>query len=184
MRKRNHSEIITFDVVPIGKHAIILGMPWFEVHEPNMEWARRKVSFGSEYCQENCLKTSTKDIEELEIMELAVVSEEEKQTIPEELHDLERGFDIALARSMPETRGPFNFTIKLKDGEPLPPRAKPYRLMPDQMEEAKNQIKELEDCGMISKSQSPMAAPLFFVSKKDGGQRMCIDYRKLNDITI
>ena len=37
---------------------------------------------------------------------------------------------------------------------------------------------------MISKSTSRMAAPLFFVPKKDGGQRMCIDYRKLNEITI
>ena len=37
---------------------------------------------------------------------------------------------------------------------------------------------------MISKSKSCMAAPLFFVPKKGGEQRMCIDYRKLNDITI
>jgi len=40
------------------------------------------------------------------------------------------------------------------------------------MEEAKMQIAELEESGMISKSQSPFAAPLFFVGKKDGGQRM------------
>ena len=52
------------------------------------------------------------------------------------------------------------------------------------MEEAKNQITEMESCGMISPSKSPMAAPLFFVKKKDGGQRMCIDYRKLNEITV
>ena len=182
MRKGRHSEIITFNVVPIGKHAIIIGMPWFEVHDPTMKWARHKVSFDSEYCQENCLQH--RDTEELEIMEVAAVSEEDKQIIPEELHDLEKGFDIALARTMPETRGTFNFTIKLKEGEPLPPRSRPYRLTPDQMEEAKRQIEELESSGMISKSQSPMAAPLFFVGKKDGGQRMCIDYQKLNDITV
>jgi hypothetical protein len=38
--------------------------------------------------------------------------------------------------------------------------------------------------GMIAPSDSPMAAPLFFVPKKDGGHRMCIDYRKLNAITV
>ncbi len=52
------------------------------------------------------------------------------------------------------------------------------------MEEAKSQIRELEDAGMISPSMSPFTTPLFFVPKKDGGQRMCIDYRKLNETTI
>jgi hypothetical protein len=52
------------------------------------------------------------------------------------------------------------------------------------MEEARSQLRELEEAGMIEPSDSPMAAPLFFVPKKDGGQRMCIDYRKLNEITV
>ena len=117
-------------------------------------------------------------------MEVSAVSAEDKEIIPEEMHDLERGFDIDLARSMPESQGSYNFTLELKEGEPLPPISKPYWLTPDQMEEAKNQITEMESCGMISPSKSPMAAPLFFVKKKDGGQRMCIDYRKLNEITV
>jgi len=37
---------------------------------------------------------------------------------------------------------------------------------------------------MIEDSKLPMGAPLFFVGKKDGTQRMVIDYRKLNDITV
>ena len=52
------------------------------------------------------------------------------------------------------------------------------------MEEAKKQIEELEQCGMISPSKSCIATPLFFVPKKDRTQRMCIDYQALNNITV
>ena len=61
---------------------------------------------------------------------------------------------------------------------------KAYRLTPHQMEKAKSQITELEDMGMISPSTSPFTALLFFIPKKDGRHWMCIDYRKLNKITI
>ena len=37
--------------------------------------------------------------------------------------------------------------------------------------------------GLIRPSTSPAAAPFFFVGKKDGGLRPCIDYRGLNNIT-
>ena len=38
--------------------------------------------------------------------------------------------------------------------------------------------------GRIRRSESPLASPVFFISKKDGKKRMVIDYRKLNDITV
>ena len=185
VRKGTHSEFITFDVVPLGKHAIIIGMPWLQIHNPNMDWENSKLSFDLEYCRMNCIRDRDEGDEgDLEIMEISVVSEEEKGTIPSEYHDLLEVFDIEKARSLPPSRGEFDFKIDLKRDAEWPKPAKPYRLTPAQMEEAKTQINELENSGMISKSQSPFAAPLFFVGKKDGGQRMCIDYRKLNEITI
>ena len=38
--------------------------------------------------------------------------------------------------------------------------------------------------GFIRSSSSPAASPILFVRKPGGGLRFCVDYRKLNDITI
>ena len=117
-------------------------------------------------------------------MEISVIGKEEMDIVPLELHSWLPGFDIEKARKMPETRSPYNFTIQLVEGKELPQFAKLYWLMPGQMEEVKKQIEELEQCRMISPSKSCIAAPLFFVPKKDRTQRMCINYCALNEITV
>ena len=37
--------------------------------------------------------------------------------------------------------------------------------------------------GMISPSNSPWASPVTLAPKKDGGYRVCIDYRRMNAVT-
>ncbi|GJT06922.1 putative reverse transcriptase domain-containing protein [Tanacetum coccineum] len=43
---------------------------------------------------------------------------------------------------------------------------------------------ELQDKGFIRPSHSPWGAPMLFLKKKDGSMHMCIDYRKLNKLTM
>ena len=38
--------------------------------------------------------------------------------------------------------------------------------------------------GYIRPSVSPWGAPVLFVKKKDGSMQVCIDYQKLNSVTI
>nr|GEZ09015.1 hypothetical protein [Tanacetum cinerariifolium] len=59
-----------------------------------------------------------------------------------------------------------------------------YRLAPAKMQELPTQLHKHSDKGFIRPSSSPRGAPVLFVKKKDGSFRMCIDYRKLNKLTM
>ncbi|GJZ92753.1 putative reverse transcriptase domain-containing protein [Tanacetum coccineum] len=59
-----------------------------------------------------------------------------------------------------------------------------YRLAPSKLQELSTQLQELSDKGFIRPSSSPWGASVLFVKKKDGSFRMCIDYRKLNKLTV
>jgi hypothetical protein len=48
----------------------------------------------------------------------------------------------------------------------------------------KEHIKELLQKGFICPSSSPWGAPLILVPRKDGTQRLCMDYHALNEVTI
>jgi hypothetical protein len=45
-------------------------------------------------------------------------------------------------------------------------------------------LKDLLDKGFIRPSLSPWGCPALFVSNKDKGLRLCVDYRPLNAVTI
>lgn len=45
-------------------------------------------------------------------------------------------------------------------------------------------IRELLDNNIIRESDSPYASPILLVKKKTGEHHMCIDFCKLNAITI
>ena len=75
-----------------------------------------------------------------------------------------------------------NLLLILPGTAPIAKR--PYRMRVKELEELKKQIKELQDKGFIRPSSSPWGAPLIFVDKKDGSQRMCVDYRSLNEVTV
>jgi hypothetical protein len=83
---------------------------------------------------------------------------------------------------MPPDRD-IEFVIELLPGTALIYKI-PYRMSDKQLAELEEQIQELQGKGYIRPSSSPWGAPVIFVLKKDGTQRMCVDYRALNPVTI
>ncbi|GKB27472.1 putative reverse transcriptase domain-containing protein [Tanacetum coccineum] len=75
------------------------------------------------------------------------------------------------------------FRIELVPGA-TPVARTPYRLAPSELKELLDQLKELSEKGFIRPSSSPWGAPVLFVKKKDESFHMCIDYRKLNKLTV
>jgi len=65
-----------------------------------------------------------------------------------------------------------------------PIKLKPYKLSKEHSDILKNEIISLLEKGLITPSHSPWSFPVLLVQKKNGKWRMCIDYRKLNEITI
>jgi hypothetical protein len=60
----------------------------------------------------------------------------------------------------------------------------PYRYAPARRQVIEQKIEEMLHENVIVPSKSPWASPVVLAPKKDGTMRFCIDYRKLNDITI
>ena len=61
----------------------------------------------------------------------------------------------------------------------------PYRhLPPPCIPEVKAHVKGLLKQGVVEDSVSPYAAPIVIVRKKDGSLRLCVDYRRLNEVTV
>ncbi|KAL5534826.1 hypothetical protein ACEPAG_1290 [Sanghuangporus baumii] len=78
--------------------------------------------------------------------------------------------------------------INLKEGVPLPKPRPIIKLTREEQAALNAYVQELLDKGWIEKVQPhepcPVAAPVFFVGKKDGGARAVTDYRDINDATV
>ena len=66
----------------------------------------------------------------------------------------------------------------------VPPTTRPYRASPKIQGIIDEQIKEMLDVGAIEESDSPYSSPIVMVKKKSGENRLCIDFRKINAMSI
>ena len=87
-----------------------------------------------------------------------------------------------LPNRLPRERN-VSHTIPLEHGH-KPTWGPVYRMSQAEKEELSRQLADMLAKGHIEPSTSPYGAPVLFVHKKDGGLRLCVDYRALNRLTI
>nr|GEW21066.1 putative reverse transcriptase domain-containing protein [Tanacetum cinerariifolium] len=97
----------------------------------------------------------------------------------EKIVSIPYGDEILIVRDLPGVlpTQQVEFQIDLEPGAAFVAWA-PYRLVFLEMKELSYQLLELSNKGFI---RSPLGASVFFVKKKDGSFRMCIDYKELNN---
>ncbi|GKD50534.1 putative retrotransposon gag domain, aspartic peptidase domain protein [Tanacetum coccineum] len=95
-----------------------------------------------------------------------------KVEVPKVIERVLDEFKDVMPKELPPRRE-VDHTIELEMGS-KPPAKSPYRMPPPELEELRNQLKELMDAGYIRPSKAPYSAPVLFQIKKDGSLRMCI----------
>ena len=68
-------------------------------------------------------------------------------------------------------------------GNACPVKQPIRRIPPAKRKETQKLLQEMLKKDIIQPSSSPWASPIVLVQKKDGSQRFCVDYRKLNSVT-
>jgi hypothetical protein len=166
-------------VIPMSDIAVILGMDWLSHHRAQIDCGENVVAIrepGGGNARYQGDKHTHMEVE----LQLISLKEVRIEDIP-----IVREFQYVFPKELPgiPPDRDIEFTIHLIP-ETAPIAQAPYKMGPKELEELKTQIDELEGKGFIRESVSPWGTPVIFVDKRDGGRRMCGDYRNLNNVII
>ncbi|CAJ0950570.1 unnamed protein product [Ranitomeya imitator] len=164
-----HQEVIRFLVLHNLHDVVVLGLPWLQTHNPVLDW--NSMSVTSWGCQ-----GVHGDVPFLSI------SSSIPSDIPEFLSDFQDVFEESKSDALPPHRN-CDCAIDLIPGSKFP-KGRLFNLSVPEHTAMRSYVKESLEKGHIRPSSSPLGAGFFFVAKKDGSLRPCIDYRLLNKITV
>ena len=203
---------MNFLITNTEDHEVLLGLDWFFKSkaclcpsEGMLKFQGEEISLNS-YLGSNRTHTYINNVEEFLISEISDANDdenneenifpfEENNVIIETSSQLNENQRQIFMKLLSNYRDIFALGIKDLSGCKLgthsirtldvPPIFQhPYRISHTEREYLKNEIKLLMDHGIIEPSDSAWSSPVILVPKSNGKKRLCIDYRKLNSVTI
>ena len=195
-----------FVCADIGTEDLVLGLDWIRQHTPVvLDWVQSRwrwpvastavkivppEAFHQELVNGSVAyvvhyETPTQAMHAAATLQrVAGVSLDERPVseLPAYLDAYRDVFSSEAAGVLPK-HGKLDHAIDTIDGE-NPPYGPLYNLSFQELEVLRQYLEESAKKGWIRRSTSPAGAPVLFVPKKDGGLRLCVDYRGLNRITI
>ncbi|CAI7838754.1 unnamed protein product [Closterium sp. NIES-54] len=168
-----------FLMTTLDGYDVLLGRDWLRRHNPVIDWTTGSCCINK---HEGLIKLPawTPDyIQALCVKAITIARHFNKGALLFAYPDI---FPDDLPLGLPPER-PEDHKIQLELGAQPTVRTQ-WRLTQPELEELRSLIDALLERGFIRDSTSPFAAPILFTPKKDGGLRMCIDYRALNRVKI
>ena len=205
--------IVKLEFLVLPRHNILIGCDWMNLTETSISTYNKSINFKGRtiYLEpdsnlkmddnEDATDILSTEIEPIDIsyaeessldywplvstkITFQPVPHLDKETNTKLLNILEEYRDV-FATSVQDLHEPCTLgkhIIDTKDHKPIALR--PYRKSLYEEEIIEKEITTLLDAGIIRHSRSSWSAPIVLIPKPDGTKRMCINYKKLNDITI
>jgi transposase InsO family protein len=184
-----------FVIGPVHGYDVVLGMPWLAAWNPVPDFASKTIAWGSRRHRYRQIRTQSpqefaKHLQGNYTRLFAVHVEpadthsdnQDTDGVPNAYREYSEVFDSNLAAALPQLNDT-SMAIELQEGK-QPPHGPLYNLSQAEMDVLKAYLHDMMAKGWIRHSKSPAGAPILFVKKKDGGMRLCVDYRGLNAVTI
>uniref|UniRef100_A0A8R7V8C2 Reverse transcriptase domain-containing protein n=1 Tax=Triticum urartu TaxID=4572 RepID=A0A8R7V8C2_TRIUA len=195
-------------VLDLGVYDTVLGVDWLAQHSPmKCDWQQKTVQFEREGQTVHLTGVQSDEPPTLTALDAATLwqmhdaneiwgaalleiqvnpasDSDGRQPPPMVIQKVLMEFNDVFAEptELPPHRQ-YDHAITLEPGA-TPINCRPYRYSPLQKDEIERQVKEMLRTGVITHSMSPYAAPILLVKKKDGTWRFCVDYQRLNAVTI
>ena len=193
-------------VAAIDPELVILGYNWARIARPDADWDKATWRWPVEYDRieiastadidravqrgEHCfalahrphmpIRTDLREVLPTAMRVFAAGGVE--PSVPDHLKAYADVFSTIAAGLLPE-HGRLDHAIDIMPGKEVP-YGPLYNLSAPELDVLRAYIEDATAKGWIRRSTSPAGAPVLFVPKKDGGLRLCVDYRGLNNVTI
>jgi hypothetical protein len=175
--KEQHFKIEAFVVKNLSHH-VILGHPFLKENQGVLDYGISSVSFGVHKRETFCWRETNSN---------KTCPDELKKSLTELAGNEITGTLLRFWDRFDGTTGrtkTIQHEIRLKSEDQKPIKQQAYPYTQDKMVRIQKLLHEMEEDGVIEPSKSPWASPIVIVSKKNGSDRFCVDYRKLNAVTI